>query len=385
MNFPIERTRPGYGSTHSEGILGRHFPNIHGGEAIHFDYVYTGGLFNNARGGVQTRRASSYAGVFDFGMSFDTEKLGLWKNGTFYVHSLFSHGPNVSRFVGDYQGVEVFAYEVPAQVSEYWYEHRFFGNELSVKMGKQDAGADFFYLESTGDFINNSATCVPGTNIPTAPDNVWGVSGLLNLTEKLHARVGIFDAKGNANKFWMSESGDVYSAYQIEYHHDLYGYLPGFVYAGAWYDSSKTDLLTDPGRTGAGNYGYNVGFEQMVYRRHVCDKEDYRGMTIFFQYSGNKRDRNELKNFWGLGMNWLGLFEHRPDDVFGLGMFVARFSNGYRNQEELRFGEERAYEIYYKMQLTDNIAIQPVFQYVVHPSGSYRNSFVPGLVFQLVF
>lgn len=387
MQFPIERGRIGYTGSHTEGILGRCFPNVnlHGGDAVHVDYVYTGGVFNNARGGFQTRSGSSYIGLFELGMTFDTEKLGLWKNGTFYMHSLFSHGPNPSRFVGDYQGVAVPAYETPAQVSEYWYEHRFLDDIFIVKAGKQDAGADYFYLEATADFINSSGTCVPGTCIPTAPDNAWGVSTLLRVTDDFCLRAGFFDANANANKFWMSESGDVYSAYQAEYHYDLYGKLPGFVYAGAWYDNSKFELLTDPDRTGRGNYGYNIGFEQMLYRRHVCDDEDMRGLTFFFQYSSNKKDRNELKGFWGLGVNWLGLFESRPDDIFGLGLFVARFSDGFRRQEDMRYGNEKAYEIYYKMQLTENIALQPVFQYVVHPSGTYRNSFVPGLVFQLVF
>ena len=384
MRFPMEQTSSA--PSHAEGILGRYFPNLHGTEALHFDYVYNGGVFNNARGGAQTRNGTVYNGCFEIGITADTEKLGLWRNGTFFMHSFFSHGPSPSRFVGDYQGVSVFGYETPAQVGEYWYMHELFDGVLTIKGGKQDAGADFFFLESTADFINSSTTLVPTAGMPSIPDNAWGIAGFLDLTDHFCLKAGVYDARPNGNKFWMSESGDVYSIYQAEYHYRLFRHLPGFVYLGGWYDSSKTESLTQPGRWRTGRFGFSMGFEQMIYRHNICDKEDMRGLIFFVQYSEGGRNRHaELKGFWALGFQWLGLFEPRPDDIAGFAVNTVRFSDGFRASEDLTYGQERAYEIYYKIQLTENVTLQPVFQYVVHPSGTYRNSFVPGLVFQTVF
>lgn len=383
MLFPIEQ--PYYVPPHAEGILGRYFPNLHGSEAIHFDYMYTGGIFNNARGGMQTKGATSYVGIFDLGITADTEKLGLWKNGTFYTHSFFSHGRNPSRYVQDYQGVAVFAYETPAQVSEYWYEHRFFQDRLKFKGGKQDAGADFFYLESTADFLNSSTTCVPTTRIPTTPNNAWGIAGYYELTKNIHVKAGIYDAQANADKFWMSEEGSVYSAYQLEYHYSLFKKLPGFVYAGAWYDNSEFELLDVPGELRTGNSGFSTGFEQMIYRRNFCDENDMRGVTMFFQISDTRQDRSDLKGFWALGFHWLGVFEDRPDDALGFALNTVKFSDGYRSQENLTYSFETAYELFYKIQLSENVVLQPDLQYVVHPGGQYRDAVVPGVVFQVVF
>jgi porin len=279
----------------------------------------------------------------------------------------------------------MFAYETPAQVSEYWYEHRFFNVGLIIKGGKQDAGADFFYLESTADFIHSSATCVPTTHIPTAPDNAWGIAGFLKLTQHLCFKAGIFDAQANANKFGMSETGKIYSAYQLEYHTCVDKKFPGFVYVGMWYDHSEFDSLVQPGDTVKGNHGFNVGAEQMIYRRHICNKENMRGATVFFQYADSKQDRNELKDFWALGVHWLGMFEKRPEDVLGFAFNTATFSGGYCTQEMLPYSYESAYELFYKVQWTKDITFQPDLQYVVHPGGQYRNAFVPGLVFQVVF
>lgn len=383
MRFPMEQNMWST-PTHTEGILGRAFPNLHGNDALHFDYVYTGAVFNNARGGTRTKGATAYNGLFEIGITADTEKLGLWKNGTFYMHSLFSHGKNPSDYIGDYQEVSVIAYETPAQVSEYWYQHSFFDGFMDVKIGKQDGAADFFFLESTSDFMNASATCVPTTGIPTAPDNAWGVATYINLTENFCFKMGFYDANGNANKFWMSETGDVYSAFQIDYHYSLFKHLPGMAYIGGWYNGAEHESHRH-GRFVYGTHGYSIGFEQMIYRQHICDKNDLRGLTMFFQFSDSEEDQNELKGYWGLGFRWLGLFEDRPDDVFGFAINTARFSRGYKESEELRHGQEVAYELHYKMQLTDNVAVQPVFQYVVHPGGQFKNAFVPGLMFQMIF
>lgn len=389
MRFPLERTL--IPSSHAEGILGRYFPNLHGNEAIHFDYIYTGGVFTNARGGARARGATAYNGIMDIGITADTEKLGLWKNGTFYMHSLFSHGPSPSRYIEDYQGVSVFAYETPAQVSEYWYEHRFFDGIFMLKGGKQDAGTDFFFLESTSDFINSSATCVPTTGIPTAPDNAWGLAGSLSLGERIGLKAGIYDARGNAGKFWMSESGEVYSAFQVEYRYSLFRRLSGFAYFGGWYDNGDFEeygVLDEDGeftRTRAGNYGFNAGFEQMVYRRNPRNCKDLRGFTIFFQYGNAKKNRNELDSAWTFGVHWLGPFDDRKEDCMGFAVNTVRFDEGFRASEALRYGRETAYEVFYKAQITENFSVQPLLQYVVHPGGEHRNSFVPGFVFQVVF
>src|SRR5215469_2767235 len=53
------------------------------GKVIEIDVVYTGGVFGNVRGGERT--GSTYMGLAELGFTGDSEKLGLWKNGTFFV------------------------------------------------------------------------------------------------------------------------------------------------------------------------------------------------------------------------------------------------------------------------------------------------------------
>ncbi len=143
------------------------------------------------------------------------------------------------------------------------------------------------------------------------------------------------------------ENGDVYSAYQMEYHYDLFQHLPDYVYVGTWYDNSKTELSDGSGEACSGNYGFTTGFQQMLYRRNCHhDPEDRRGSTMFAQYSSTKRDRNKVKVFWNLGFHWFGLYANRPEDILGLAMNTVRFSNGFRVRENLPHSFETAYEIF---------------------------------------
>jgi porin len=383
LRVPLDQNYPSRLRLEPEGILGELFPNIHGNDALHFDYSYVGGVFNNSRGGEQTSNSTRYVGIFDVGITADTEKLGLWKNGTFYTHALFSHGRNPSEYVGDWQGVAVFAYETPAQVSEYWYEHHLFNEIAAIRIGKMDAGVDFFYLNATQNFLNSSATCVPTTGIPTAPANAWGIMSSFNLSENFCFKFGLFDANGNANKFWMSQKGNVYTAYQFDVHYNLFQHLPGFAYIGAWYDNSENTSYAN--NIHFGKSGYSVGFEQMIYRRNYLKETDKRGLTLFAQFSQPQTDRdNELFRFWALGFRWLGFFENRPDDVLGFGIFSASFDRSIR-KTDLLYATETTYEIHYHIHLNKNVVVQPTLQYVVHPNGINPNALVSGFMFQITF
>lgn len=383
MTFPVEGAN--YFPPESEGLLGECFPWIHGNDAIHFDYLYTGGLFNNVKGGRSTKGNGSYVGCFSIGMTVDTEKLGLWENGTFYMNSIFSHGPGPTRRIGDYQNASVFAYETPAQVAEYWYEHRFFDELLNIRIGKQDAGVDFFFLESTGDFINSSMTLMPTTTIPSVPDNAWGALVYFNPCEHLCIKAGVYDAERNGGKIWMSDSGETYTALQGEYHYTLGRGLKGTVYAGGWYDTSEHEIFNTGGLNRNGNYGGSYGFEQMIMKMKPCDPEDDRGLTLFAQYGHSRKDRTEIDSYFAVGLTGKGLFCRRPDDVIGLAYNRAHFARGFRIDNGMTASHEGVLEGFYKIQINDNVSFQPDVQYIFNTGGMYRDAVVTGMIFQVVF
>jgi len=55
-----------------------------------FEGIYTLDLASNLRGGLD--QGTAYLGNIDLTFTFDTEKFGFWKNGSFFVYLLNNHG-----------------------------------------------------------------------------------------------------------------------------------------------------------------------------------------------------------------------------------------------------------------------------------------------------
>ena len=88
-----------------------------------FEGAYTLDLASNLKGGVD--QGSAYLGNIDLTFTFDTEKLGFWKNGRFFVYLLNNHGNSLSDLIGDFQVANNIEANSNSRLYEFWYEHRF--------------------------------------------------------------------------------------------------------------------------------------------------------------------------------------------------------------------------------------------------------------------
>ncbi len=65
------------------GLLGY---ALHGRGGVAVEYVYTGEVMNNMRGGLNTRKATEYRGNFDLTVTTDLDRLGFFPGGTFFIY-----------------------------------------------------------------------------------------------------------------------------------------------------------------------------------------------------------------------------------------------------------------------------------------------------------
>ena len=73
-------------------------------EAFTFEASYIGDNINNLSGGI--KRGSSYLGMANLRVLFDTQNAGLWKGGSFYLNAANTHGATPSAdMLGDVQVV----------------------------------------------------------------------------------------------------------------------------------------------------------------------------------------------------------------------------------------------------------------------------------------
>lgn len=102
--------------------------------------------------------------------------------------------------------------------------------------------------------------------------------------------------------------------------------------------------------------------DQMVYSNQGRDG----GIGVFGQVAFSPKAFNAHNIYTGMGLSWQGPFTKRGEDKLGIAFTYAGFNDDSRKDESV-------VEVFYKAQLTENIFIQPDFQYVINPEGTDQN------------
>lgn len=379
--------------------------SIHDG-GITGEYIYTGETFTLANGGLANRSATNYRGNLDLLINVDTQRLGAWKGGRFFVYGNHVHGRPLSKdFVGDAQlfsnidsTISPTGRPYYMQVSEYFYEHQ--TDWLRVKIGKSDANADFALSDLGAEFVHSSFQLPPSIPLPTFPSQALGMSSFVTFAEKYTLGGAIYDGtppygpQGGQFGFATLGHNGVTSLLQLE-RRDQFGpgnELPNTLRVGAWHNSAN-DVWTalDPtvSRTFGQNFGYWATMDQLLWKEQ-SDGEDDQGLSAFFLFSWCPQDRNPITQSYAGGILYKGLLPGRDQDFAGFGAANVHFGEPVRNSTFAETGEsmrsaETACEFFYKLTVSPFVYIQPEIQYIFDPGGLYRDALLPGMRFQAAF
>ncbi|MEZ6115010.1 MAG: carbohydrate porin [Pirellulaceae bacterium] len=268
-------------------------------DSVAVECVYTGEYFHLARGGINTNNASRYRGNLDVTMTFDAEKILGIEGGSLFVYFEDGHGIGITNdFLGDFQTISNIDAGDLTQVSEYWWLQQF-GENAWCKLGKQDGNADFCASDLSGDFINSSFGLIPNVPIPTFPDPGVGFAGFWQTTEKLGIGSGVYDGSpdgrkwgwsglGNEGYFWVTEVVGICSQLDLTWRW------------GNWWHTAETDVISAGAPASRdGNHGWYVIFDQILFREA---EDDQQGLGLFGQYGTAPADRNEVSDYYGIGL-----------------------------------------------------------------------------------
>jgi len=349
---------------------------LHGRGPVAFEYIYTGEILSNTRGGIRTRRATRYEGLLDLTMDVDLEKIRPRLPGK--VHLLFqhTHGRGLSLdFIGDFQMISTIdSFGNITQVSKYWWETTLGDDWLTLRLGKQDVNDEFHLVEMAADFVHSAAGIPATLPAPTYPDNSVAAVVLLKLTESLSAKAGVWDGYPDGGTWGFSNTGITFTMVELERRHKLGGCLPGVIDFGF----SHRSAVDVPGDEQPEQYTLYCDVEQILYREDPCDEKNEQGLGVFFRYHTDfPRAETECKDYLAVGLLYRGLLPRRDDDRIGAAVYHIHHNLGGT-------GRETATELFYKVQWTPWMTLQPVLQYISSPSGVYRDAFVVGLRFQIV-
>jgi len=134
-------------------------------------------------------------------------------------------------------------------------------------------------------------------------------------------------------------------------------------------------------------YKGKIGFYALADKKIVPFGGDYsRGVSAFF-IGGYVPDKYSLvKLYYSFGLNITGIFPKHKADVLGIGA-----SNTIVNQDianvslPLSSKQENIFEMYYLLNLSNNIVFTPDMQYIMSPGGlpASNNAFV-GLIRMMI-
>ncbi|MEZ6040403.1 MAG: carbohydrate porin [Planctomycetaceae bacterium] len=353
---------------------------------IQAECIYTGEIFSNTRGGLNVNDATRYRGNLDIVLTGHSEQLGLWEHGHFFVYGSSLHGRTLAGTdTGDYQ----FYSNIDGsprpdnvfQITEYWYEHEFLDGAVAVKLGKQDANADFAYVELGGSFINTSLGLIPTVPLPTWPNPGFGLALFASPGDLVQFKFGLYDGSPSVGyqsggRWALSTIGDngafAIAELLLTPRFGVDEELPASIRTGVWFHTGRFEN-TNTGQFESGNHGIYIGYDQMLW----SEGADAQGFGGFAQFGYAPAELNSVRQHWGGGLVYRGLFSGRDDDELGLGFSSVRFSDS-----SLR--SETAVELFYQATLTPFAVIQPDIQYIASPSGNIRDALVVGLRTEIV-
>lgn len=377
--------------------------------------TYGGTIFSDLASGV--RPAETYSGNLNLELFLDGERLFGRSGLTLFADGLWIHGGQPSALLGDAQGVSNLS--APSKISLYeaWFQYTLFENRASVLAGRYDLNSEFYRLQSAGLFLNSSFGIGPelsgsGVAGPSIfPNTSIGVRLAFRPAPSVVVRGAVLDGvpvdrpDGSVGAFergdgllLVSEAaflsrpvrGDRMG--KTRFRIGRASGLPPYddkVAVGGWYYTATFEDLNNVDSHGKPlQHRGNGGVYALADAALVRSESGPRRRLAGFVEAGLGDGRvNRFGSYLGVGLVGTGLLSVRSTDELGLAVAIARNGSGYLDQRARLGGgtstSETAIEVTYLAQIASWLAIQPDFQYVIHPNTEFtlRN----GRAFQLRF
>jgi porin len=328
--------------------------------------TYKGDFVSNFHGGIAT--GSTYLGLADLYLHFNTEKAGLWKGGDFLVRGANSHGGQPSaNLIGDFQTVSNIEAGNHTFLYELWYKQTI--SNVTATFGLHDLNAEFANSDIGSLFLNSlfGVHSVISDNIlaPIFPLTSPGITFCWKTSEKINLKTAVYkgcpidfdsnpyNIKWDLNHLqgllWVTEGQYTWKGNQEQ---------NNVLKAGVFFHQHcpESDVVnSETGNKLTHDYGFYMVGDHQVWSKGT------RRLSIFYQLGISPRNDNFA--YLGAGRAYSGLFSRNGTDVFGLAM-----ADGMLTKERGR--DETTFELTYKVQLTNQIYLQPDMQYVVHSGGT---------------
>ena len=286
----------------------------------------------------------------------------LWPGAKLFVTSDGGSGEGLNPIVGSVLDVNCDAGEPTCiYVSRLYLAQGLLDEKVTIAAGKMDL-TDFFDASEVANDENIQFLSSSLVNNPTIPFPDFAIGAVVRAepAEWFYAQAGVADAQAEG-----TETGLNTAFHDEDYFFNIYevGFCPQiaerqgncrFIF---WYDPQAVDHIDGRGAE-RDDMGFALSFDQEVTDR----------VTLFLRYGFAHERVREIEHFWSLGGQLSAPLAGRDDDVLGVGVSQAIMGRDFQDANGAA-ATETLFETYYRIQVTDNIAISPLMQVIVNPGA----------------
>lgn len=245
-----------------------------------------------------------------------------------------------------------------------WVEHTAFNDRLVVTVGKIGL-TDYF--DNNGVANNETAQFLGGALVNSAvlgaPSYGPGIRVTARVGERFTLGIGYGSGDSTAanildHGYGIVELGCKLKHRELEGNYRFYGSMDGALPVAGGIKIAKKNAL-----------GAGVSIDQQVTGQ----------LTLFGRFGLHNEDAYLTKSAWSAGIQYAGLIPQRKDDLAGFGFAQVLVNNAS--------AQEKLIEVYYRVKVSDQLAISPHFQYLINPLADKNadNVFVASVRGQLIF
>lgn len=312
---------------------------------------------SNLQGGIEkgTRNLAN----LDLTLAVDTEAVGWWRHGSFFVYVLGNYGKPPSELVGDIQALSNIEADNNLKLYEFWYEHSFVDGAVKILAGMHDYNSTFYSLESAGLFTLSSFGI--GPDVSQVGPSIFPTTATTLLLTFSHGDqyflIATYDGipgdpehpRGTRVKF--NKADGLFNAAEWGFASDK-NYK---IALGGWTHTAEVENPID-GTFSDSNSGFYLMGE-----KYFTDN-----LTGFFQYGRADNHKNQLDTYTGMGLTYSNFLAE--EDAIGLGYARAKNSPDFLAMNPDLLSAETTLELTYYRPVTESLIMQASLYSVTHPS-----------------
>jgi porin len=343
---------------------------------ITLSFNYTGEVFYSYR--LEPDNVARYRDETNLRLTLETEKLGLWRGGEFFINAQAGYGQGINVVVDDtalpISNIEARSF---VQISEYGLKQGLWNNAVQFIVGKQDVNTIFCVNTNGSYMVDPSYALIPTVPMPTFPAPALGATIIAAPWKQLSLGMGFYEGAprigGSGFDTFFDSTREYFSvleaAWKPSFGEDQR--LPGDYRVGFWYHTGSFAETGAGTETFNGNYGFYLLMNQTLYRKKGVAQPDP-GLGAFLQLGWAPSDRNPVTGYVGAGLQYQGMLPGRPRDTLGLAISNTWLSDNNGSTPLVSL------EMFYCVQIFPWLGVQPDIQYFYNTADHQRNGLAAG-------